>query len=513
MNLRIRLLVSLSGGILGGTGLAFLFPVGTFGINFLAPAFLLSASIYVLLSVWGWAGGGRLLAWMIALAFFTRLVCGISLSLALPAFGSNSETQKAGFVFFDAFRRDAQAWTLSVSDVSILKSFQNEFYTDQYGGLLALSALVYRYLSPDAHRSFLILILAAFAAALGVPFFWQAIRQRWGEPVAKIAGWILVLYPESVLLGGSQMREPFLISFGAIAFWAVLNWQRSRRISLWVFASSILGLALFSTRVAVVVFGVMAVWFWLEYGISTWKQSRRVLGWALLGVVSVGLILLSWEWFESSASLDLKMTVLNSGIVQKAIEEAGEGLRIPFVIVYGLTQPVLPAAIAEVALPIWKTVVILRALGWYGLVPLLLFGFWRVWKAQPDNERQILVWMSGFIIIWILLSSARGGGDVWDNPRYRTIFLPWMALLAAWAWQWARENRDAWLARLAVAEGIFLLFFTHWYLSRYLRLWRKLPFWQTVAAIIITTILVFGGSWVWDRVREHRRAKQSASGN
>jgi hypothetical protein len=98
---------------------------------------------------------------------------------------------------------------------------------------------------------------------------------------------------------------------------------------------------------------------------------------------------------------------------------------------------------------------------------------------------------------------------VWDNPRYRTIFLPWLALLAAWAWRWAVEHKDAWLPRLLAAEAIFLLFFTQWYLSRYLRLWRKLPFWQMVIMILVLTVLGFGGSWLWDRWKARRASRQS----
>ena len=74
------------------------------------------------------------------------------------------------------------------------------------------------------------------------------------------------------------MREPFLISLGAIAFWAVLSWLEHKRTSLVVFVAAMLGLALFSSRIAVVVFGLLAVWFWLDYVVSSWDQRRQVLG-------------------------------------------------------------------------------------------------------------------------------------------------------------------------------------------------------------------------------------------
>lgn len=502
MNLRMRLLVSLGAGILSGVGLAFLIPDGRFGANFLSSALLLTICYLALLSAWNWAGGGRMLAWMTALAFFLRLGCGVALSLALPVYGSDSETQKSGYVFFDAFRRDEQAWQLAESKDPVWGSFQEEFYTDQYGGLLALSALVYRYSSPDSHRPQLVVILAAFAAALCIPFFWQGVRKRWGVGVAVLAGWVLALYPESILLGSSQMREPFLISLGAIAFWAVLSWLEHKRTSLVVLVASMLGLALFSSRIAVVVFGLLAVWFWLDYVVSSWDQRRQVLGWITLAAAGLVLLFVSWEWFRSSAYLDLRLTVINSGFLDNVIGKWPWSLQVVFVVVYGLLQPMLPAAIAETSLPLWKTIVILRSLGWYLLAPFLCYSLLAVWKVQPERERRTLIWLAGFTIVWVLLSSARGGGDVWDNPRYRTILLPWLALLVSWAALWAYRQRDLWLVRIWMVEGIFLSFFTHWYLSRYLNLWKKLPFWQTIALVVVVSVLLMGGSWLWELRRK-----------
>jgi hypothetical protein len=492
-----RLLVSLGAGILSGVALALIIPDGRFGANFLSSALLLTVGYLALMSAWNWAGGGRMLAWMTALAFFLRLGCGVAISLALPVYGSENETQKAGYVFFDAFRRDEQAWQLAESKEPLWESFQEEFYTDQYGGLLALSALVYRYSSPDFHRSQLVIILAAFAAALCIPFFWQGVRKRWGVGVAVLAGWILALYPESVLLGASQMREPFMISLGVIAFWAVLSWLEHKRTSLVVFIVSMLGLALFSSRIAVVVLGFLAVWFWLDYVVSNWDQRRQVLGWIILAAAGLVLLFVSWEWFRSSAYLDLRMTVINSGFLDKVIGNWPWSLQVIFIVVYGLLQPMLPAAIAETSLPLWKTIVILRSLGWYLMAPGLIYSLFVVWKFQPERERYTMIWLAGFTTVWVLLSSARGGGDVWDNPRYRTILLPWLALLASWAVLWAYRQRDVWLVRILMVEAIFLAFFTHWYLSRYLNLWKKLPFWQTIALGMAVSALLLGASWLW----------------
>ncbi len=113
------------------------------------------------------------------------------------------------------------------------------------------------------------------------------------------------------------------------------------------------------------------------------------------------------------------------------------------------------------------------------------------------------------MLVWILISSARAGGDQWDNPRYRTIFIPWMALLAGWAIHWALERRDWWLARWLVVEMIFLGYFTNWYFSRYFNLWKRLPFWEMVLWIVIWSAIVLGSGWLWDLGRWlYRRSRQ-----
>ncbi|NUO81692.1 hypothetical protein HUU05_16605, partial [candidate division KSB1 bacterium] len=98
---------------------------------------------------------------MMALAFFLRLAFGIGLSMALPIWGYDEPEQKAGYLFKDAYQRDRRAWSLAQSEQPLWVSFQDDMKTDQYGGLLALSAAVYRYLSPDVHRPHLVLAIGA----------------------------------------------------------------------------------------------------------------------------------------------------------------------------------------------------------------------------------------------------------------------------------------------------------------------------------------------------------------
>lgn len=491
-----------------GAGVAALSPDAAFLRGWLAASLLLWASFFLLLSAWKAMHGGTQLGVMIALAFLLRLGIGMGLSLALPVIGYDEPSQNAGYLFYDAYRRDSQAWQLAQSDEPLTASFGEEFTTDQYGGLLSISAGVYRYLSPDAHRPFLILILAAAIFALGVPFFWQAVRQRWNERLASLATWILILYPDSILYSSSQMREPFLIGLIGVAFWSVLHLRRDQRLAQVGLGLSLVAMALISSRVALAVAAVLALWFWLER-LAPASPRWRWLGWAALGIGALALAFFSWEWLRTSSQWDLLVTERSSGRVQLAIEELGGRFRIPFIIGYGLTQPVLPAAIADPAIPLWKAIIIVRAAGWYALAPFLLYGFFAVWKAQPAQERRALVWLAATALVWILVSSARAGGDQWDNPRYRTIFIPWLALLAGWAVQWALERRDLWLARWLVVEVIFLGFFTNWYFSRYFNIWKRLPFWEMVLWIAGLSAVVLGSGWMWELVRWiYRRWRQ-----
>ena len=184
----------------------------------------------VLSLVWSvrWASGGKTLAWIVGLAFILRLGSGVATYTLLPIYGYDDADDQAGYVFTDAHRRDDQAWELASSERPILDAFSSKYTSDQYGGLLALSAFVYRYLSPDEQRPLMLILLSALVAALGVPFLWRAVDQTFGEKVAWVSTWIFALYPDSVLLGGSAMREPYLMTFSAFALWGFVElFQRS----------------------------------------------------------------------------------------------------------------------------------------------------------------------------------------------------------------------------------------------------------------------------------------------
>jgi len=515
-----------------GALLSFLQP-GSFWIGWLSFSFILLLSFYLFTLLHRWAGNGRTLAWMIVLAFAFRLIIGVGVYLALPIDGYNEVDDKAGFLFTDAHRRDDQAWDLAQSDDPIISAFNKTYHTDQYGGLLAFISLAYRTLSPDAHRVVLLILLSAIVATLGVPFFWRASRQAFGEQVALAASWILVLYPESLLLGGAAMREPYLITFGAMALWGFVNrpgfqpdtvtpsGYKPDLHSLTWFGLGLLGMLLVSPVVALVTLVILAGWWWLARENSRFSWVSFL---ALILVFLLGLVLLAWAlnrqgdfgggplavvggWFREAVKWDVYQLERGSGWVQKLFDEMPEWLRLPFVTIYGIFQPVLPAVFVEPTTLTWRIIGIARAVGWYLFWPILLYAFIAAWKNEDANKRRLWLWITLITWMWIILTALRGGGDQWDNPRYRAILLIWQALASGYALTCFRTRSDSWLVRIFLIEGIFLAFFTQWYLSRYFHFGGQIPFGWMVALIIGSSLIVLvGGEW-WDR---HQRGKPTA---
>ena len=477
--------------------------------------FLLSLALLVISTKW--AGGGKTFAWMVALALALRLVGGVATYLALPINGFDDEDDKAGFVYTDAHRRDAQAWDLANSEHSVLDAFNKKYASDQYGGLLAFSAFLYRYFSPDAHRPLVLVLFSAFMAALGLPFLFKAASQQWGVKMALASGWIYALYPESVLLGGSAMREPYLWAFSAFALWGFVDWQKTRSQNSWLWLGlGLAGMLLVSPIVALVTLVIFAGWIYFtgeRGGISWW------MGLAVGVVFVIGLFLLSSalnrqgsldgatpigvinNFLREAVKWDMYQLVKSSGWVQKLINHMPEWLQLPFVMVYGIFQPVLPAAVIEPTTLIWRIIAVLRALGWYALLPALILSFVAGAGSKSANDRTLWVWLSVIVWGWILLTSLRGGGDQWDNPRYRAILFLWQAILAGHVWVWWRETHNPWFGRVFAMEAVFVFVFGQWYVNRYYQVGFQLQFSHMVAIIIVMWALIFFGGWRFDRMR------------
>jgi hypothetical protein len=288
-----------------------------------------------------WVGGTKTLVWLVAIAFALRFAGGVVTYLALPVNGFEDVDDKAGYVYTDAHRRDVQAWDLAKSEHPILDAFNKRFAYDQYGGLLAFSAFVYRYLSPDAHRPLMLVLLSAFVAALGLPFAWKAITHEWGAKVAIAFAWIYALYPESVLLGGSSMRESYLLLFSAWALWGFVNWHALNKTSdkhlfearslTWLIFG-IVGMLLVSPVVALVTLVLFAGWIYFTSEHSLPSSWRGVLVIAVVFVLGFLVLASSLDrgtltggtplsvvnkFLREATKLNLTHLITGSGWIQK----------------------------------------------------------------------------------------------------------------------------------------------------------------------------------------------------
>jgi hypothetical protein len=516
----------LPGSLVLGLALSLLGP-GTWWIGWLAYALLLALGTWVLVLLWRSVGAGveqdrnrlRTLGLMLILTVLLRMGLGMAFSTILPTYGNDTQVQKAGYIFPDAYNRDVQSWELASSSNPLWRAFDKSYSTDQYGGLLFVSSLLYRYLSPDAHRPWLIILLASLTAAIGVALAWKAADKVWGRSMALGVGWILALFPESILLGSSQMREPFLITFIAMAFWGVVSWAENHRSALAWLIGSLVGMLLFSPGIAVISLVLLAGWFWLR------GKERRIQWWWIAGlgmIVLLSLILLVWSvggslqvksgplatlgnWLKYAMKFNASVTTFYSGWLQTVFMSLPKPLHFPFIVVYGIAQPVLPAVIIDPGVWPVRLLGILRALGWYALIPFLLYSLRPIWKMADKRQRLAWLWLWLATWIWIVLASARAGGDQWDNPRYRAILLLFQAALAVKALTWQRATHDRWLGRILVVEGVFIVLFGYWYFTRKTVLHLKIfNVFEVLAAITVVSAAILFISWLRDR----KQAKQ-----
>jgi hypothetical protein len=159
----------------------------------------------------------------------------------------------------------------------------------------------------------------------------------------------------------------------------------------------------------------------------------------------------------------------------------------------------LPAALIDVTgAPVWRLIAVWRAAGWTLLLPFLLYAPLRAWrKVGLERALSLAVWLV------ILVASFRGGGDSWDNPRYRLTFAGLQVALAAWVLVEQRRAPDPWLRRVLVGAGLVLLWFVPWYLRRYLHLdWPVVDLFKTLGLGIASAVLY----WIGDVAGEDMRA-------
>ncbi len=496
--------------------------------SFLGVSFL--AALLLLGSWWAVRGETRP-AWLFYLvigAAILRLGVGVFWYLVLPIRGYDSPPELAGYVMADAHERDQAAWELATSGKPLVNAFGGAYHrADQYGGLLVFSAAVYRYLGGQVHQPLLIVVLAAAFSSLAVLFTWKLAQRAWGERAAFLAAWGLALYPEALLLGSSQMREAFLMTLVVVAFWGSLRAAQTRSLKYlgWALAALLLCLPL-SPPVTGLLLALLLLqsFFMFDRGFLRQfiSQRRNLLLLVLLGIVillatwltlrqlapEVGsnpLAMLQW-WFKKTAEWQAHLSKRSSGWIQKVFKNTPEWMNMPLLLGYGVVQPFLPAALSDISGAfVWRSIAIWRAMGWTLLLPLLVYAPLRAWRENGAQQR----FARGLsLVVWLvmLLASFRSGGDMWDNPRYRVIFVGLQIALAAWTLSAPRHAADPWLRRVLVGLAFVLAWFMPWYLRRYTPLeWPVVELFKTLGLGLASAILYWIWDWAgeWSRMQKH----------
>jgi 4-amino-4-deoxy-L-arabinose transferase-like glycosyltransferase len=546
------LLWLLPGGLALGAALALVSP-GAFFPGWLAFSLLAILSLLALTASQRLVGGGKTLGWILALAFALRLGLGVGASILEPRIGYDNPVNKAGYLFTDAFVRDNQAWDLATSSNPLMTAFNEKLVSDQYGGLLWVSALTYRYLSPDAHRPLLVTLLAALFGAFGAAFVWGAGKRISTEKLAQVSALVFAFFPEAILQGAAQMREPFLMTFIAMAFYGLVEFRSQTSEVLktsevyygWIWiVLALIGMFLVSPGFILVTLIAAAGWLYFSQG------GRRVPWQAVLAALAVFALAfialsLSWnslvavksggplgvigDWARETVKWNQQLLEGGSGIVQLLFKNFPSSLKLPFIAIYGILQPVLPAAIFEQpSTPFWRILGIIRALGWYTMLPLLAYAPFSLHShtltgtrppifAQPNatvvenkpgrkwGERGGWLWLGLVVWVWIIIASLRGGADQWDNPRYRVILLGWQAMLVARAFLSLKQGRSRWLIRILGVEAVLLVVFTHWYMYRYMQVGFNIGIRNTLALAIGLSVLLVLGDLLIEKWRSKAR--------
>ena len=447
-------------------------------------------------------------------ALVLRLLLALLLYRGLPILGYDTNIQNAGYVFADAFARDGDAWELVASGQSIAEILRQGGGNDQYGGLLIFSALFYKLVSPAMHRPLSIAIFAAFFSTLSIYFSWRFTYSIFGKRAAGAAFLVMALYPDAILLGASQMREPFLMAGLATAFFGYTRFREGGWApALLPLLGGVLLLIPFSPPMAVLGLLVLGgVW------VLDPRHHGRLPRWALIGGVFVVAALmyvtvkawssisgspnsnpfqLAWWWLTEGARYQMVILEQRSGVVQAMFDYTPEWSHAILATVYGLVQPFFPAAVMDTTSPpIWRVISIWRAAGWFLLLPGLLYA--PLAALRSKGWRHLAFYFA--VVGWLLAAfvSYRAAGDQWDNPRYRATFLLVYAVVTGWSWAWARDTGTRWLRHTAAVVAGITVLFLQWYAGRYLY-WPSLELFPTLALVVLFVPGYLVLAWLWER--------------
>ncbi len=471
-----------------------------FGIKdvFWGTWILTSLLFFLLIRLYQKFGTTKFLSWVIGIALFLRIGLGLVTTEHLLDWGYDQEPYQSGYLFKDAYSRDLQAWDLASSDQPLWAAFSNDFFTDQYGGLLALSSSIYRLFTPNAHFQINIIFFVAMVNIMGIIFLAAGLKEKNKEKVfsttSKIVILIFAFYPDAILFSSSQMREPILLGISGCLFWIIHKQEMNIWRRLLVFSLISILLLLISLKIGIFIIFSFLIWTLFQ----PYNQHKNSIfsKFIVIPIILFVVIALyfSYNWIIEAGKWDAILLEQSSGFVQYIVSIIGERYRLLFASAYGLFQPVLPAALVEPSKLFWRLMNSFRALGWYLLMPILVYGNVYILREKQKDKKLEYLFLWSLSIFWILLSSIRAGGDMWDNPRYRLSFLLFIAYLVGIAFYHGWKSKDHWLVRIFVAEIVFVLFFLQWYISRYTGIFENLPFFHMVIVLsaIFGVILVSG---------------------
>ncbi len=480
------------------SGLFYLFSEFEFKDVFWGTWILTSLLYLLMINLYLKCGPTKFLSWVIGIALFLRLGLGLVTTEHLIDWGYDKEPYQSGYLFKDAYSRDLQAWDLASSDKPLWAAFSNDFFTDQYGGLLALSSSIYRLLTPFAHFQINIIFFVAMINIIGIIFLAAGLKEKNKVNVFSATSKIIILifafYPDAILFSASQMREPILLGISACLFWIIHKQEINIKRRLLFFSLISIFLLIISLKIGIFIIFSFFVWMLFQPYIKKNKffNSKFIIFPIILFVLIA--LYFSYNWIIEAGKWDAILLERNSGFVQYIVSIIGKKYRLLFASLYGLFQPVLPAALIEPSKLFWGVLNSMRALGWYLLMPVIVYGFVYIFREKQKEKKLEYLFLWLLSIFWIFLSSIRAGGDMWDNPRYRLSFLLFIAYIVGVAFYHGWKTKDHWLARFFVAELVFVLFFLQWYISRYTGLFENLPFFSMVIilSIVFGVILVTG---------------------
>ncbi len=465
-----------------------------FELAFWGTFFFTAILFLTLVNLFFSLGPNKFVGWVIISAFLLRFLLGLVTTYHLIDWGYDEIQYTYGYLFRDSYNRDLQAWEFLKTGKPLWALFTTNFFSDQYGGLLALSTVIYKVFTPLAHVKMNIITLVVTINLIGVNFLAKGLLEKEKSTHlssnSKVMILIFAFYPDSIVFGASQMREPILLGLSGFLFWLIQ--KPSLKLTTKVLFASLSAILILVVSLKIGLFILFAFLLWFIYQSSHNKKTlfNSKIIFVSLAVFVLVVLYFSYSWIIEAAKWDALVLERNSGFVQYIVSTIGSRYRLVFASLYGLFQPVLPAALIEPSKLFWKILNSMRALGWYLVMPFLSYGIIYFFREKNKEKKYefLLVW--GLSIFWIILSSIRAGGDMWDNPRYRLNFLLFIAFSVSQSLSYGLKNKDHWLTKIFIAEGFFILFFLIWYISRYTGLIKNLPFFPMVIILTIIFLLI-----------------------